>query len=67
MVLTISGNTSVITAVAVALVAGYLLGRVRPWQRLGIWAEDRVRFTEAWAWSPPTPRSVLTRPPNDSG
>ncbi|MYR09022.1 hypothetical protein GTY62_00010 [Streptomyces sp. SID724] len=36
-------------ALAVALAAGYLLGRWRPWQRLGDWAADQVRFTGAWA------------------
>ncbi|GAA2518903.1 hypothetical protein GCM10010393_59890 [Streptomyces gobitricini] len=34
----------VVTAVA-ALAAGYLLGRLRPWQRAGDWAADQVRFT----------------------
>ncbi|MFE7451959.1 hypothetical protein [Streptomyces griseus] len=29
-------------ALAVALAAGYLLGRWRPWQRLGNWAADRT-------------------------
>ncbi|MFJ3630491.1 hypothetical protein ACIPV3_29880 [Streptomyces albidoflavus] len=38
----------VVTAVA-ALAAGYLLGRLRPWQRLGNWAADQVRFTGPWA------------------
>ncbi|MGW1134243.1 hypothetical protein [Streptomyces griseoluteus] len=28
--------------------AGYLLGRLRPWQRLGDWAADQVRFTGTW-------------------
>ena len=37
----------VITAVA-ALAAGYLLGRLRPWQRAGDRAADQVRFTGAW-------------------
>ncbi|MEU3734635.1 hypothetical protein AB0E81_35370 [Streptomyces sp. NPDC033538] len=37
----------VITAAA-ALAAGYLLGRLRPWLRLGNWAADQVRFTGAW-------------------
>ncbi|MFF9496345.1 hypothetical protein [Streptomyces flaveolus] len=37
----------VVTAV-VALTAGCLLGRLRPWQRLGDWATDQVRFTGAW-------------------
>ncbi|MFF2927132.1 hypothetical protein ACFVTP_32805 [Streptomyces celluloflavus] len=31
----------VVTAV-VALAAGYLLGRLRPWRRLGDWAADQV-------------------------
>ncbi|MFC0602232.1 hypothetical protein [Streptomyces palmae] len=38
----------VVTAV-VALAAGYLVGRLRPWRRLGDWAADQVRFTGAWA------------------
>ncbi|WP_148592734.1 hypothetical protein [Streptomyces sp. WAC01526] len=33
---------------AAALAAGYLLGRLRPRQRLGDWAADQVRFTGAW-------------------
>ncbi|MFJ7497377.1 hypothetical protein ACIQZB_40920 [Streptomyces sp. NPDC097727] len=37
------------TTAAAALAAGYLLGRLRPWQRLGDWATDQVRFTGAWA------------------
>ncbi|MGI5532560.1 hypothetical protein ACQEVX_35865 [Streptomyces syringium] len=37
----------VVTAV-VALGADYLLGRLRPWRRLGDWAADQVRFTGAW-------------------
>ncbi|MGI3200713.1 hypothetical protein ACRJ4W_23765, partial [Streptomyces sp. GLT-R25] len=36
-----------VTAV-VALAVGYLLGRLRPWRRLGDWAADQVRFTGAW-------------------
>ncbi|MEU2357988.1 hypothetical protein ABZ599_34275 [Streptomyces misionensis] len=39
----------VVVIAAVALAAGYLLGRLRPWQRLGNWAVDQVRFTGAWA------------------
>ncbi|MFD9601969.1 hypothetical protein OG609_44570 (plasmid) [Streptomyces sp. NBC_01224] len=27
---------------------GYLVGRVRPWLRLGDWADDLVRLTDAW-------------------
>ncbi|MEU7038855.1 hypothetical protein ABZ958_35070 [Streptomyces sp. NPDC046237] len=38
----------VIVTTAAALAAGYLLGRLRPWQRLGDWAADQVRFTGAW-------------------
>ncbi|MFF7098310.1 hypothetical protein ACFY9A_38935 [Streptomyces rubradiris] len=45
MVLTVD----VVVTAAVALTAGYLLGRLRPWQRLGNWAADQVRFTETWA------------------
>ncbi|AWN24878.1 hypothetical protein [Streptomyces sp. NEAU-S7GS2] len=37
----------VITAAA-ALAAGYLLGRLRLWRRLGDWAADQVRFTGSW-------------------
>ncbi|MGW3498619.1 hypothetical protein [Streptomyces sp. NPDC001020] len=39
----------VVVTAAVALAAGYLLGRLRPWRRLGDWAADQVRFTGAWA------------------
>lgn len=38
----------VIATAAAALAAGYLLGRLRPWRRLGDWAADQVRFTGAW-------------------
>jgi hypothetical protein len=38
----------VVVTAAVALAAGYLLGRLRPWQRLGDWAADQVRFTGPW-------------------
>ncbi|MGW1007730.1 hypothetical protein [Streptomyces sp. NPDC002520] len=38
----------VVTAAVVALAAGYMLGRLRPWRRLGDWAADQVRFTGAW-------------------
>ncbi|MFC7795387.1 hypothetical protein [Streptomyces cinereoruber] len=40
--------TGVVVAAAVALAVGYLLGRLRLWQRLGDWAADQVRFTGAW-------------------
>ncbi|MFJ3637608.1 hypothetical protein [Streptomyces sp. NPDC090112] len=39
----------VVVTAAVAVAAGYLLGRLRPWRRLGDWAADQVRFTGAWA------------------
>ncbi|MCX4524040.1 hypothetical protein OHA69_41350 [Streptomyces anulatus] len=35
-------------ALAVALAAGYFLGRLRPWRRLGDWADDQIRYTGAW-------------------
>ncbi|MEU3743233.1 hypothetical protein AB0E78_40020 [Streptomyces sp. NPDC032198] len=38
----------VVATAAAALAAGYLLGRLRPWRRLGDWAADQVRFTGAW-------------------
>ncbi|MFJ3664809.1 hypothetical protein ACIPPM_30650 [Streptomyces sp. NPDC090119] len=38
----------VIVTAVVALAAGYLLGRLRPWHRLGDRAADQVRFTGAW-------------------
>jgi hypothetical protein len=38
----------VFVTTAVALALGYLLGRLRPWDRLGNWAADQVRFTGAW-------------------
>ncbi|MEU8763063.1 hypothetical protein [Streptomyces sp. NPDC048659] len=38
----------VVVTAAAALAAGYLLGRLRPWQRLGDWAADQVRFTGPW-------------------
>ncbi|WP_331755569.1 hypothetical protein [Streptomyces sp. NBC_01643] len=37
----------VVTAVA-ALTVGCLLGRLRPWQRLGNWAADQVRSAGSW-------------------
>lgn len=39
----------VVVTAAAALAAGCLLGRLRPWQRLGDWADNQVRFTGAWA------------------
>lgn len=39
------GVMSIVVTAAAALAAGYLLGRLRPWQRLGGWAADQIRFT----------------------
>jgi hypothetical protein len=39
----------VVTIAAIALAAGYPLGRLRPWQRLGNWAADQVRHAGTWA------------------
>ncbi|MGW6247962.1 hypothetical protein [Streptomyces roseolus] len=41
----------VVVTAAAARAAGYLLGRLRPWQRLGDWAADQVRHAGAWARS----------------
>ncbi|MFE3738321.1 hypothetical protein [Streptomyces sp. NPDC059134] len=38
---------TVVTA-AVALTAGYLLGRLRPWQRAGDRAADQAHVTGTW-------------------
>ncbi len=38
----------VVVTAAAALLASYLIGRLRPWQRLGDWAADQVRFTGPW-------------------
>jgi hypothetical protein len=38
----------VVVTAAAALAAGYLFGRLHPWQRLGDWAADQVRFTGSW-------------------
>ncbi|MEU7697808.1 hypothetical protein [Streptomyces sp. NPDC039028] len=37
--------TGMVAAVVVALAAGYLPGRVRPWRRLDDWAADEFQFT----------------------
>ncbi|MFD9047844.1 hypothetical protein [Streptomyces zaomyceticus] len=37
-----------VATVAVAIAAGYLLGRLRPWRRLGDWAVEQIRFTGPW-------------------
>lgn len=39
----------VVVTAAAALAADYLLGRLRPWQRLGDWAADQVRHAGTWA------------------
>ncbi|WP_282698309.1 hypothetical protein [Streptomyces sp. CC208A] len=39
---------SLVVTAAAPLTAGYLLGRLHPWQRLGDWAADQVRFTGTW-------------------
>ncbi|MGO4634919.1 hypothetical protein AB4225_28930 [Streptomyces sp. 2RAF24] len=39
----------VVVTTAAALAAGYLLGRLRPWQRLGDWAAYQVRHAGTWA------------------
>ncbi|MET9593175.1 hypothetical protein ABZY45_19885 [Streptomyces sp. NPDC006516] len=49
----------VVATAAAALAAGYLLGRLRPWQRLGDWAADQVRFTGAWAWGGAARQAVV--------
>lgn len=36
----------VVATAAAALTAGYLLGRLRPWQRLGNWTANQAPFTE---------------------
>ncbi|MFE4983809.1 MULTISPECIES: hypothetical protein [unclassified Streptomyces] len=40
--------TGVVVTAVVALAAGYLPGRLRPWRRLGDWTADQVRFTGTW-------------------
>jgi hypothetical protein len=42
------GLMGVVVTAAAALVAGYLLGRLRPWRHLGDWAADQVCFTGTW-------------------
>lgn len=37
-------NANVLVVTVAALVADYLMGRERPWLRLGDWTEDQVRF-----------------------
>lgn len=45
-------------AVLAALAAGYILGRVRPWDRLGTWVWRRFTFMGAWTQS--KPQTALT-------
>lgn len=40
--------TTSIALVSVALPLKYVIGRFRPWRRLGDWAEDQVRFAGPW-------------------
>ncbi|MFE8940922.1 hypothetical protein ACFYNX_25990 [Streptomyces sp. NPDC007872] len=46
-------------AVVGALAAGYLLGRVRPWRRLGDWAVEEFRFTGPWVLGGRSRQAVL--------
>jgi hypothetical protein len=49
----------VIPAIGAALLlAGYLLGRLRPWNRLADWAHDQIRYDGAWLTGG-KPRQVL--------
>ncbi|AEM88774.1 hypothetical protein Strvi_9527 (plasmid) [Streptomyces violaceusniger Tu 4113] len=41
-----TGFTAVVAVVA--LLTGYGAGRVRPWRRLGDWADDQIRFSGPW-------------------
>jgi hypothetical protein len=41
----------------VAFAAGYLLGRLRPWQRMGDWAADQVHHAGAWVQGGTAPRT----------
>ena len=45
-------------ATAAALAAGYVLGRWRPWTRLGNWADRRVRDDGRW-WLGSWPRQAV--------
>ncbi|MFF9089910.1 hypothetical protein ACF1BE_26550 [Streptomyces sp. NPDC014991] len=40
--------TAFVFTAVITLAAGYLLGRLRPWQRAGDWAADQVHFTGTW-------------------
>ncbi|TXS50147.1 hypothetical protein [Streptomyces sp. t39] len=49
---------TVLLAVTAALFGGYVLGRYRPWTRLGDWAEWRLRADGQW-WITSTRRELL--------
>ena len=38
-----------IAAIVISLAVGYLIGRLRPWNALDVWAENEVRFYGSWA------------------
>ncbi|MET9551071.1 hypothetical protein ABZY36_38180 [Streptomyces sp. NPDC006627] len=48
---------------AAALAASYLLGRLRPWQHLGDWAADQVRFTGTWVRGSTARQAVVVLAP----
>ncbi|WP_329126121.1 hypothetical protein [Streptomyces sp. NBC_01353] len=50
--------TPVLVAAAAALAAGYVLGRIRPWDRLDTWVWRRLTFMGDWTKS--TPQQVIT-------
>ncbi|MET8605569.1 hypothetical protein ABZV92_18705 [Streptomyces rubiginosohelvolus] len=45
--------------VTTALALGYALGRIRPWWRLGGWAEDQIRFSGRWVRRGAVPLMVV--------
>lgn len=47
-------------AAVAALLVGYILGRLRPWQALGDWAADELHFTGRWATGSRARQAVLT-------
>ena len=40
--------TELATLTAVAVLVGYILGRLRPWHALGDWAADELHFAGHW-------------------
>lgn len=44
--------------IAWVLAAGYLIGRARPWVRLGDWAERQIRYDGRW-WLATRPRQAV--------